>query len=111
MRQIVKDGIPFNMQPRVVTSKYSNYLCNKEVSIHNRSRQTMKHCLHTACQKGNIEICRYILKERKDKTPITQIDKHEQHAGHFAAKGGNTDILTLLMEHFRVIASPHTDIF
>lgn len=91
--------------------KVFKYLCDKGVTMLNRSRQTGKNCLHTACEKGNIEICRYILKERKDKTLITQTDKHEQHVGHFAAKGGNTDILTLLMEHFSVIASPHTDVF
>lgn len=91
--------------------KVFKYLCDKGVTIHNRSRQTGKNCLHTACEIGNIEICRYILKERKDKTLITQIDKHERHVGHFAAKGGNMDILTLLMEHFSVIASPHTDFF
>nr|XP_034316015.1 ankyrin-2-like [Crassostrea gigas] len=91
--------------------KVFKYLCDKGVTMHNRPRQTGKNCLHTACEKGNIEICRYILKERKDKTLITQTDKHEQHVGHFAAKGGNTDILTLLMEHFSVIASPHTDFF
>lgn len=91
--------------------KVFKYLCDKGVTMHNRSRQTGKNCLHTACEKGNIEICRYILKERKDKTLITQTAKHEQHVGHFAAKGGNTDILTLLMENFSVIASPHTDFF
>lgn len=95
------------MQPRVVTSKYSN----KGVTIHNKSMQTGKTCLHTACEKGNIEICKYILKERNDKTLITQIDKHGQHVGHFGAKGGNTDIFTLLMEHFSVIASTQTTDF
>lgn len=30
MQQIVKDGIPFNMQLRVVTSKYSNIFVTKE---------------------------------------------------------------------------------
>lgn len=91
--------------------KVFKYLCDKGVTIHNKSMQTGKTCLHTACEKGNIEICKYILKERNDKTLITQIDKHGQHVGHFGAKGGNTDIFTLLMEHFSVIASTQTTDF
>lgn len=75
------------------------YLVEKGVDIKNRSKQTGKNCLHTACEKGNIEICKYILKERKESTLITQVDKHEQHVGHFAAKSGNTDILSLLIDH------------
>lgn len=90
--------------------KVFKYLCDKGVTIHNKSMQTGTNCLHTAREKGNIEICKYILKERNE-TLKTQFDKHEQHVGHFAAKGGNTDIFTLFMEHFSVIASPQTDFF
>lgn len=81
------------------------YLVEMDVDIKNRSKQTGKNCLHTACEKGNIEICEYILKERKESTLITQVDKHEQHVGHFAAKSGNTDILSLLIDHLRDTAS------
>lgn len=74
------------------------YLCEMGVNIRNKSKQTGKNCLHTACEKGNIEICRYILEERNDRTLITQLDKHEQHVGHYAAKSGNIEILELLIE-------------
>lgn len=77
------------------------YLVEMDVDIKNRSKQTGKNCLHTACEKGNIDICTYILKEKKESTLITQVDKHEQHVGHFAAKSGNTDILNLLIDHLR----------
>lgn len=74
------------------------YLCDMKVNIRNRSKQTGKNCLHTACEKGNIEICRYILEERNERTLITQLDKHEQHVGHYAAKSGNIEILELLIK-------------
>lgn len=47
--------------------KVFKYLCDKGVIILNRSRQTGKNCLHTACEDGNIK------KKRNDKTLITQI--------------------------------------
>lgn len=81
--------------------KVFKYLCEMDVDIENKSRQTGKNCLHTACERGNIEICTYILEERKDETLITQCDKHEQHVGHFTAKSGNKNILDLLIKHLR----------
>lgn len=77
--------------------KVFKYLAEMGVSIENTSEQTGKNCLHTACEKGSIEICEYILKEKKNKTLILQRDKHEQHVGHFAAKCGNIKILELLL--------------
>lgn len=87
--------------------KVFKFLCDKEVTFHNRSRQTGKNCLHTACEKGNFEICRYILIERNDKTLITQVDKDGQHVGHFAAKSGNIEILQLLIEELSDTAAPN----
>lgn len=81
--------------------KVFKYLVEMNVDIKNRSKQTGKNCLHTACEKGNIEICTYILQEKKESTLITQVDKHEQHVGHFAAKSGKTYILNLLIDHLR----------
>lgn len=83
------------------------YLCEMDVDIKNTSRQTGKNCLHTACEKGNIKICEYILENRKDKTLITEVDKHEQHVGHFTAKSGNKDILDLLIRQLRNTTSPN----
>lgn len=74
------------------------YLCDMGVNIQNKSKQTGKNCLHTACEKGNIDICRYILEDRNDRTLITQLDKYEQHVGHYAAKSGNIKVLELLIE-------------
>lgn len=83
------------------------YLCEMGVKIENRSRQTGKNCLHTACEKGNFEICSYILQDRKDKTLIKQIDRHDQNVGHFTAKSGNVDILSLLITHLRNTTMPN----
>lgn len=82
--------------------KVFKYLCVMGVDIENRSRQTGKNCLHTACEKGNINICRYILQDRKDKTLIIQVNKHDQNVGHFTAKSGNINILSLLITHLRI---------
>lgn len=81
--------------------KVFKYLADMDVSIENTSDQTGKNCLHTACEKGSIEICEYILKEKGNKTLILQRDKHEQHVGHFAAKSGNIEILELLSEQLK----------
>lgn len=81
--------------------KVFKYLAEMGVRIENTSEQTGKNCLHTACEKGSIEICKYILEEKKNKTLITQRDKHKQHVGHFAAKSGNIKILKLLSEHLK----------
>lgn len=81
--------------------KVFKYLVEMGVSIENTSDQTGKNCLHTACEKGSIEICQYILEEKKNKTLIMQRDKHKQHVGHFAAKSGNIKILKLLSEHLK----------
>lgn len=81
--------------------KVFKYLCEMGVDIENKSRQTGKNCLHTACERGNIEICAHILEERKDQNLITQLDKHEQHVGHFTAKSGNKNILDLLITHLQ----------
>lgn len=87
--------------------KVFRYLCEMNVDIENKSRQTGKNCLHTACERGNIEICTYILDERKNMTLITQSDKHEQHVGHFTAKSGNKKILDLLIKHLRNTTLPN----
>lgn len=87
--------------------KVFKYLCEMGVDIENRSRQTGKNCLHTACEKGNVEICSYILQDRKDTTLIIQVDKHDQNVGHFTAKSGNTDILGLLITHLRNTTMPN----
>lgn len=87
--------------------KVFKYLCEMGVDIENRSRQTGKNCLHTACEKGNVEICSYILQDRKDKTLIIQVDKHDQNVGHFTAKSGNIDILGLLIIHLRNTTMPN----
>lgn len=87
--------------------KVFKYLCEMDVDIENKSRQTGKNCLHTACERGNIEICTYILDERKNETLITQVDKHEQHVGHFTAKSGNKNILDLLIKHVRNTTLPN----
>lgn len=87
--------------------KVFKYLCEMDVDIENKSRQTGKNCLHTACERGNIEICTYILEERKVETLITQFDKHEQHVGHFTAKSGNKNILDLLIKHLRNTTLPN----
>lgn len=86
--------------------KVFKYLCEMGVDIENKSRQTGKNCLHTACERGNIEICTYILEEEKNETLITQVDRHEQHVGHFTAKSGNKNILDLLIKHLRNTSLP-----
>lgn len=81
--------------------KVFKYLAEMDVSIENTSEQTGKNCLHTACEKGSIDICKYILEEKKNKTLIMGRDKHEQHVGHFAAKSGNIQILELLSKQLK----------
>lgn len=87
--------------------KVFKYLCEMGVDIGNRSRHTGKNCLHTACEKGNVEICNYILQDRKDKTLIIDVDKHDQNVGHFTAKSGNVNILSLLITHLRNTTMPN----
>lgn len=64
--------------------KVFKYLVDKSVDIENKSRKTGKNCFHTACEKGHVEICEYIL--RKKPELLKELDKNEQHVGHFAAK-------------------------
>lgn len=72
------------------------FLVANKVDIRNKSKQTHKNCLHTACERGHKDICQYILKLAPDLIETT--DKYEQHVGHFAVKSGDTEILHLLLQ-------------
>lgn len=73
------------------------YLVDQGVDIENKSRKTVKNCFHTACEKGHVQICEYILKKKNEL--LKELDKNEQHVGHFVAKSGNTSIMKLLLKH------------
>lgn len=72
------------------------FLLESGVDVKNKSKKIHKNCLHTACEFGRYMICEYIL----SKAPklITDTDSCGQHAGHYAAKNGHTNILQLLIK-------------
>lgn len=72
------------------------FLLENGVDVKNKSKKIGKNCLHTACEFGRYMICEYIL----SKAPklITDTDSYGQHAGHYVAKNGHTDILQLLIK-------------
>lgn len=73
------------------------FLYENGVDIKNKSHKTWKNCLHTACEKGFIDVCAYILQKCPDL--IQEKDKNNKHVGHFVAKSGNTQILKVLFKH------------
>lgn len=73
------------------------FLYENGVDIKNKSHRTWKNCLHTACEKGFIDVCAYILQKCPDL--IQEKDKNNKHVGHFVAKSGNTQILKVLFKH------------
>ncbi|XP_048742499.2 putative ankyrin repeat protein RF_0381 [Ostrea edulis] len=55
-----------------------------------------KNCLHTACEKGHYEACRYLVKQV---TGILHLkDDNGKHAAHFAAMSGSVEIMEFLKE-------------
>lgn len=73
------------------------FLYERGVDVRNKSHKTWKNCLHTACEKGFIDVCVYIL--QKCPNLIQEKDKNNKHVGHFVAKSGNTKILEELLKH------------
>lgn len=105
--KIAKGGILFSMQPKVEISRYLNIFVKWGSILKIDQGKLEKNCLHTACENGNVEICSYILQDRKDTSLIIQVDKHDQNVGHFTAKSGNIDILGLLITHLRNTTMPN----
>lgn len=72
------------------------FLYTNGVDCYSESFKTGKTCLHTACENGHVDICKFILNKKPDLKD--KEDNNHQHAGHFAAKSGSTEILFALKE-------------
>nr|XP_022297294.1 serine/threonine-protein phosphatase 6 regulatory ankyrin repeat subunit B-like isoform X3 [Crassostrea virginica] len=72
------------------------FLYTNGVDCYSESFKTGKTCLHTACENGQVDICKFILNKNPDLKD--KEDYNHQHAGHFAAKSGSTEILFALNE-------------
>lgn len=73
-----------------------NFLYTNGVDCYSKSFKTGKTCLHTASENGHVDICKFILNKQPDLKD--KEDNNHQHAGHFAAKSGSTEILFALKE-------------
>ena len=70
-----------------------NFLLEKKVSFAHLS-ESKRNALHVACDHGHFDACKFII----DSCPslLCEVDDKGRHAGHFAVRGGNMDILTYL---------------
>nr|XP_022297396.1 uncharacterized protein LOC111106843 isoform X2 [Crassostrea virginica] len=70
-----------------------NFLLEKNVSF-THSSASGRNALHIACDNGHFDSCKVII----DNCPslLNEVDFTGRHAGHFAVRGGNLDILTYL---------------
>nr|XP_022302832.1 uncharacterized protein LOC111110570 [Crassostrea virginica] len=69
------------------------FLFEKNVSF-THSSESKRNALHVACDHGHFDACKFII----DNCPslLNEVDFTGRHAGHFAARSGNMDILTYL---------------
>ena len=72
----------------------------KEFScVENRDLRTIdgRNCLHIAAYFGNMNICEHILRENK--TLLLSKDNNKINPAHWAALGGKTGVLDLMLEY------------
>ncbi|XP_055999265.1 alpha-latroinsectotoxin-Lt1a-like [Ostrea edulis] len=90
------DWNPLQYAAKTGNKKILQFLDEEKVRVF-YSTEDLKYSFHTACENGNLEACKYIA--GKSKESIHARDKSGRHAGHFAAKSGNIDILKYLETH------------
>lgn len=82
-----------------IAAKVGNYdEFKKEFScVENRDLRTRdgRNCLHIAAYFGHLNICEYILRENK--TLFSSKDNNKMNPAHWAALGGKTSILDLML--------------
>lgn len=69
------------------------FLRKENISFKNRS-ESDRNALHIACDHGHLDTCKYVSKECP--SLLHAVDHKGRHAGHFAARGGNIDIMNIL---------------
>lgn len=79
--------------------KLFEYLADieKKYDLIKKPTKASKTCLHIACEFEKIQIVKFITKHKQLQTLIPDKDALEWNALHFAAKGGNRDILEYLL--------------
>lgn len=81
--------------------KLFEYLADigKQYDLIKKPTKASKTCLHIACEFEKILIVKFITKHKELQTLISDKDALGWNALHFAAKGGNLDILEYLLNH------------
>ncbi|XP_061179352.1 ankyrin repeat and death domain-containing protein 1B-like [Saccostrea echinata] len=67
-----------------------------KVDCINESTNKKKNCLHTACEAGHYEACKYLVKSAPRLLNLS--DKDGNHAGHYAAMKGTVKIIKFLKD-------------
>ncbi|XP_062619250.1 putative ankyrin repeat protein RF_0381 [Saccostrea cucullata] len=83
-------------------TKILKFLHDKNVLLHNPT-EDMKSVLHSACENGHLEACKYIAQHYPERIHAT--DKNGRHAGHFVAKCGDVELLKYLIEDCKLQAN------
>ncbi|XP_062606525.1 receptor-interacting serine/threonine-protein kinase 4-like [Saccostrea cucullata] len=71
-----------------------NFLHEQEVCFEQKS-ESDRNALHIACDNGHLSACKFIIKVCPSLLRIA--DYKGRHAGHFAARNGNVDIMKYLV--------------
>ncbi|XP_055999263.1 alpha-latroinsectotoxin-Lt1a-like [Ostrea edulis] len=87
------DWNPVQYAAKTGNKKILQFLDEEKVLVF-YSTGDLKYSFHTACENGNLEACKYIAEHSKQS--LHAHDKSGRHAGHFASKSGNVEILKYL---------------
>lgn len=84
-----------HLAARVGKLKFFRQILSQNVDIQSKAIDG-RNCLHIGAYNGNYQICKYILENHKDMF-LTK-DRYNMNPAHWAALGGQENILSLMME-------------